>query len=642
MTSRRAAALARKTKQSFDAKYDAAGTGRRIRSWNPPTSGPNRAIQGLQKIRDRSRDSTRNDWAAASLVQKWATTLVGVAITPRWEEKKFNDAWAKHVPTTDADGVLDAYGQQTLGVRSWIDGGEVFLRRRPRALTSPLSAPVQYQLIEAEYVPIFDSDVWPGMPEGNTIRQGIERNKYGERTAYWMYREHPGEGISGTVDATKLIRVVASQVKHFFEPKRPGQLRGVSELASILVRLRSTMDFEDAVLDRQKLANLFVGFITRPIPDQSDIEFDPDTGLPKFYDDNGAPMRGLEPGIMQELQTGEDVKFANPPEAGTTYSDYIRTTGVGTAAGGGMPYELMSGDIQNVSDRTLRVVIQEFRRFARQRQWQLVIPMLCQPMVDWWVDAMVLSGEFSVAEAEIARKPKWSPEGWEYIHPTQDAQGKKFLIEAGIVSRDNVIAERGDDPRQVDEERKAGKDREDKLGLTVVPPAPVAPAPAPTPKPIKAELHPSQISAFEAQARLYDAQLAQLSAPPPAAPTEESAMEHFIAGLTSQMVGLATAVTALAAKPTEIHNHVEPTPLNVNVEAPDVHIENKVEPTPISVAVDVPAPVVNVAAPTVNVTNEVQPADVNVNLPDRKTTSVIDRDRDGNITEVTQTETNLH
>jgi HK97 family phage portal protein len=58
--------------------------------------------------------------------------------------------------------------------------------------------------------------------------------------------------------------------------------------------------------------------------------------------------------------------------------------------------------------------------------------------------------------------------------------------------------------------------------------------------------------------------------------------------------------------------------------------------------VNVAAPIINftpnVEAPIVNVTNEVQPAEVNVNLPSRKTETVIMRDAQGNITRATQLE----
>jgi capsid protein len=144
----------------------------------------------------------------------------------------------------------------------------------------------------------------------------------------------------------------------------------------------------------------------------------------------------------------------------------MRTNHLGTAAGaGGVPYEIMSGDIRDVSDRTLRIVIQEFRRLCEQRQWQIIIPMLCQRMVDWWADAVVLKGAFASSELDALKSPKWSPHGWEHIHPVQDPQGKIMEIEAGLRSRADVISKRGDDPDQVREERAAEKKADEDAGL---------------------------------------------------------------------------------------------------------------------------------------------------------------------------------
>lgn len=644
---RRNAASGVKT-PDVQAKYDAAGTGRRVKGWNPASTGPNRAIQGLQKIRNRSRDTARNDWAGASGIQKWTTNLVGVGITPRWKRKLFADLWRKFVPYADADGVLDAYGLQTLGVRSWLDAGEVFLRRRPRDLTLPLPAPVQFQLLEADMVPLLDTDTWQGMPAGNTIRQGIERNKYGRRVAYWCYKTHPGDG-DGKPTEGDLIRIPASEMRHIFEPKRPGQLRGVSELAPVLVRLRASMDFEDTVLDRQKLANLFTMFITRQLPEDADIDYDENTGLPKWYDKNGNPVVGLEPGISQELQPGEDVKFANPPEAGTTFSEYMRTTHLGTAAGANLPYELMSGDIKDISDRTLRVVINEFRRFARQRQWQIVIPMLCQPMVEWWADAAALAGDIALGDMlDEAKAPTWSPEGWEYIHPTQDAEGKAKLIEAGIVSRDDVIAERGDDPAEVDERRAAAKAREKKLGLEAPPkPAagqPGAPAPAPGPQALTFDRFFAQQGE---QAQKQQEREAQQSA------QALRAIELVVQQGQDAAQRMHETFVAMAEKQTEAIRAIAERPINlaiqggeVNLPAPVVNVAApnvNVEPPTVNVAapnVSVESPTVNVAAPVVNVTNDVDvPApEVTVNLPPRKTETDVTRNRAGEIVHVTQVE----
>lgn len=621
--------------QKSAARYDAAGMGRRAKSWNPPSTGPVRAVQGLQKLRDRARDSARNDWAGASIIQKWATNLVGVGITPRWEAAKFAEVWNKLVPTADADGVLDAYGLQTLGVRCVVGDGEVFMRRRPRSLDAPLDVPVQFQLIESEFCPAFDALTWEGMPIGNRIIQGIEVNKFGRRVAYWLFKEHPGDGqlASSSLSAERMVRVLASDIRHIFQPLRPGQMRGASWLAPVLMRLRASADFEDAVLDRQKLANLFVAFITRAMPDNADIDFDPVTGLPKWYNAEGTPIAGLEPGMMQELQPGESVTFANPPEAGTSFPDYQRSNALGTAAGAGMPYEIMSGDIQNVSDRTLRVILNEFRRLARQIQWQVLIPMMCQPMVVWGMDAAALAGLVSLRDLDASKACKWNPEGWEYIHPVQDVQGKKLQIEAGLTSRTRAVAERGDDVREIDQERADDLKREKQLGS--VPPPPPSPAPAkPTPNALEA-----------AQVRALDAQTQMVLRPVAPVASEPSEMERTLAALTERMQASQSEFAAVATALAGITQALASREVNVSVQPAAVTVTNEVQPAGVTVqpaAVNItnevnPTPV-NVQAPTVNVTNEVQPATVDVNLPVRQTTSEILRDAEGNIKRVTQTE----
>lgn len=619
----------RKTRAAApQAKYDAAGNGRRIKSWSPPSSGPNRAITGLQKIRDRARDVARNDWAGESGLQKWTTNLIGTGIVPRWQDAAVAKRFEAWVPMADADCVLDFYGLETLATRSWLDGGEVFARRRPRRYVTKDAAPLRVQLIEPEFCPLFDADQWPGMPAGNTIRQGIERNKLGERVAYWMYRDHPGDGgLTSAPTADRLLRIPAREITHVFEPKRAGQLRGVSQIAPVLVRLRSSMDFEDAVLDRQKLANLFTLFITRQAPDMDDVDVDPLTGLPVYYDDAGKAMAGLEPGISQTLLPGEDVKFANPPEAGTTYSEYMRTTHLGTSAGLGLPHELFSGDLKDVSDRTLRVVINEFRRFARQRQWQILIPQFCQKVVEWWAEADALGGGLPLSKLEAAKSPKWSPNGWEYIHPTQDAEGKKLEVEAGFRSRSDVIGERGDDPRTVDEERKADLERSKSLGLEPPPP----PKPAAPPKPTALEQ--AAIRAHDAQTSLFVAQReAVANAPKPLTAAEAAEIQAGEREALARLfaAGIVDAIKASNERPQqalEVHNHLPPAePPVVNVAPSSAVIENHthVEPTPVTLQHNT----------VVNVTPE-----IDVNLPDRQITSVIDRDDEtGQIASVIQTE----
>lgn len=457
------------------ARFDAGGRGRRIAKWNPGAHGPASVIKGTETLRDRARDSTRNDWASTSTVAKWATNLIGIGITPRFKriksterKKQIVDIFNDFVRQADADGVLNFYGLQTLAVRGWFEGGEIFVRMRPRSVEAALAVPLQLQLLESDFLPFLDTDTYQGLPVGNVIRQGIEFNKFGRRIAYWFFKHHPGERpVGAVIGANDLVRVAASQVCHIFEPKRAGQIRGVSELAPILAKLREVADFEDAVLLRQKIANLFVVFI-KSMMGEGVGNIDPLTNLPLGIAGD-APIADLAPGIIQELDPGQEVQFANPPEAGTEYGEYFRASHVGTSAGAGLPYELMTGDIRNISDRTLRVVINDFRRFAEQRQWQIVIPMMCERVIEAFANAAALAGLISLEEVEDVRRAEWSPHGWAYIHPVQDPQGKKLEVESGFRSRSSVIGERGDDPDMVDQERADDVAREKDLDLWVDP-----------------------------------------------------------------------------------------------------------------------------------------------------------------------------
>jgi lambda family phage portal protein len=494
-------------------RYDAGGTGRRMRGWTPPTAGPNRSIVQIQKLRDRARDAARNDWTGTAGLQHWTTNLIGTGIVPRakritnqTKKKKYADLWAKWTKLADSDGVLCFYGQQTLATRAWLESGEVFGRLRTMPEGS-MEVPFKVQLLEADYVPMLDADSWVGMPVGNILRSGVEFDPLGQRVAYWAFKSHPSDYLGLTITSAVLARIPADEMVHVFEPKRPGQIRGVPEFSPVLARLRNVADFDDAVLERQKLANLFTAFVKQVYPANWDGT-DPMTGKPIQFDKHGVPMAALEPGTTQELLAGEEVVFSNPPEAGTTYSEFMRGQNIGTAAGQGLPYELMSGDIANISDRTLRIVVNEFRRYAEQRQWQIIIPMLCQKVRERWVDIAAVVGLIDAADIDDMKLVEWSPHGWDYIHPIQDVQGKQLAVDAGFKSRSSVISSQGDDPDEVDNERKVDQDREDKLGLTPatlepstrlppgekkVPPTPGGPAPGappaapgqPAPKPGK-------------------------------------------------------------------------------------------------------------------------------------------------------------
>ncbi|PRH46698.1 phage portal protein [Burkholderia multivorans] len=455
------------------AAYESASTvGARAKSWRASGAGPNAAaVQNLPLMRSRARDAIRNDpWAKTAIARLVSNTIgTGIQAHPRHPNeavrKMQKQLWEDSGQEIDADDLFDIAGIQTLAARAFFSDGEVLVRRRMRSPRDGLAVPMQIQLLEGDLLPMDKNEL---VRDGEIIN-GVEFDADGRRVAYHLLQRHPGEYGRASIASMQTVRVPADEIAHVFLALRPGQVRGVPELSTVLLRLKSLDNFDDAVLFRQEVSNLFTGFITKP-PTEPGMPGDPLTGGAMQYDVDGfSPIVSLEPGSMQELAPGEDVKFAAPPGAGADYGPFMRQQLMAAAASVGMPYEVLTGDLRDVSDRVLRVILNEFRRSIEQLQWNVFIHQFCRKVWRWWVDACALSGAMPMPDYYRNRRDylrvRWVPQGWPYIHPVQDVTAKRLEIRAGLASRSGAVLARGDDPEQVDDENAADLARERRLGL---------------------------------------------------------------------------------------------------------------------------------------------------------------------------------
>ncbi|MET3234217.1 UNVERIFIED_ORG: lambda family phage portal protein [Burkholderia sp. 1263] len=456
------------------AAYEAASSaGARARSWQTSGAGPNAAaVQNLPLIRSRARDAIRNDPWAKTAIARLVSNTIGTGIQPhpqhpdpaiRRQQKQLWDDW---VGESDADGLLDFYGQQTLAARAFFGDGEVLVRRRMRHPDDGLPVPLQLQVLEGDLLPVEKNEL---RPNGGEIINGVEYDADDRRVAYHLLRRHPGEYNRMKNVGLVTVPVSADDVAHVFQPLRAGQVRGVPELSTVLLRLHSLDNFDDAVLFRQEISNLFAGFLVKPNAEPG-LTGDPVTGEGLVFDSDGfSPVVSLEPGTVQELAPGEDMRFATPPGAGADYAPFMRQQLMAAAASVGMPYEILTGDLREVGDRVLRVLLNEFRRSIEQLQWNIFIHQYCRRAWAWWVDACALSGAMPMPDFHRTRREylrvRWVPQGWPYIHPVQDVNAQKLAIRSGLTSRSASILKQGEDPEQVDGENAADNARADALGL---------------------------------------------------------------------------------------------------------------------------------------------------------------------------------
>lgn len=460
----------------------AGGTGRRSRVWRAGSWGPNSAISyALDDLRRKSRDQVRKSPYAATAVDKLVSNIVGTGIIPKstaasaagaaGDERAakadaafrtdISNLWLRWTDQADASGALDFYGLQALAVRGMVEGGETFTRMRTRRLTDGLVVPLQLQVLEGDHCPHMRNE---GSSSSSPIRHGIQFDAIGRRTGYWLFRDHPGDGLIIGSPAIAQSLVPAADVAHLYRPLRPGQDRGEPWLTRALKALYDLDAYLDAELVRKKTAAMLVGFIKRaaaaiPVGDLG-------SSLP---DEAGTSDLSLEPGTLQVLLEGEEIEFSDPKDVGPNFDAFVRQALRGISAAAGVLYEELSGDYGQLNDRTLRAALNAFRRQIEAYQHQLVVFQVCRPVWARWMDLALMSGALTIPPGmtrEQAYAVEWQPARWAYIHPVQDIEAQEREIQAGFASRSQMVTQRGYDSAAIDEENAADNARADRLKLS--------------------------------------------------------------------------------------------------------------------------------------------------------------------------------
>jgi len=453
--------------------YDGVGGGRRSLAWSVGNPGAIAALLYSQtELRAKSRDLVRrNAWANAAL-ESYVANAIGTGIKPQSMvrdaslRESIQSLWRDWTVDADSAGLTDFYGLQALACRAMLEGGESLVRLRYRRPEDGLAVALQIQVLEPEHLPVTMNTT---ADNGNLIRAGIEFDRLGRRVAYHLYRSHPEDGALAPMSSSggmQTVRVSAAEILHLFRPLRPGQIRGEPWLARALVKLNELDQYDDAELVRKKTAAMFAGFVTRLAPEDNLLG----EGLANA---NGMALAGLEPGTMQILEPGEDIKFSQPADVGGSYSEFLRMQFRAVAAAMGVTYEQLTGDLSMVNYSSIRAGLLEFRRRVEALQHGVIVHQLCRPIWQAFVEQAVLEGALALpgyARGGTAKRReylavKWIPQGWQWVDPLKEADAMKAAIRSGLMSRSEAISANGYDAEDVDREIAADNARADALGL---------------------------------------------------------------------------------------------------------------------------------------------------------------------------------
>lgn len=415
-----------------------------------------RAIIGL------ARHAYRNNGHMQRGLRMVVSNIVGTGPLPCSRFPELQEILRAWLPSADSRGRM-SWGHllRTIALMDRVDG-EAFIRLRPRRLSDGHVLPLQLELIETEQVAYEWS--FPGA-NGNPIVTGIEIDALRRPVAYWMYPEHPLDGlmqsVTGNVGAP--APVPAASVLHVFSSFRGNSWRGDSSLLPALVRLYNLNSYDIAEATRKNVSTMFVGSLQRQpgeegtrLPGEEDVEYN-----------NTLTQLALEPGIIAELPAGTELKWNTPPDTGQSYEPYVRFALMYLAACCGASYEDFTGDWRGASDRTWRAAQVAMRAFADEERDRLERQLL-NPLMKVLIDLAIGLGLWSpppgVKPWEIYQI-RWSWPGAKNPNQYQEYNALLLAIQAGLMSRDAAIEEMGGDPIEVDRRQSEGKLRAEGFGL---------------------------------------------------------------------------------------------------------------------------------------------------------------------------------
>lgn len=398
----------------------------------------------------RARYARANAPLASAATIAFVSAMTGTGIKPQASSvAELAAAFETWTDDADATGATDWYGLQAATAEGLMVDGEAFF-----IVSMGPTGPRLSQLDPDQ----IDRSLFRTLANGGAIEGGVEVDASGRPQAYWVLPRAPG-AIDFHYAAQ---RIDARDIIHVFEKRWPGQVRGVSMFAPILQRLADLDSAQDAQLTRQKVAAMLTGFITdvngtRP-------NFGPDDELK-----DGAIEASLEPGTMQELPPGRDVRFSDPAKVGAEVIEFMSLTADEVAAGLGMPPFVLTGRLGEVNFSSARVGLVQFRRRIEALQYSTIVHQMCRPVWQRFVTWMILTGRYNAPDFEANPrkyfKVNWIPPKNEWLDPLKDVTAEIAAIRAGLISRRQAVAARGLDIDSLDAEIAADRAREAALRI---------------------------------------------------------------------------------------------------------------------------------------------------------------------------------
>lgn len=429
--------------------YDAASNDHANSGWRA-VNAKAEATDGIYRdtIRARGRDLERNSDVLESVIQAFERNVVGGGF--RLQVKTKNEPLNEQIETLFKQWCrpknCDVTQQQSFTEicqmivrRQKVDGGIIVVLRYIDDGVVPLSL----QIYEVD-------DLDTMIPNNSKARivNGVEYNDYNRPVAYYIKKYDAYGNYVGTSE-----RIEAQHVLFLFRKKRPSQLREISDLSSTIPRVRDMNQYMEAVSVKERVAALLAVLIKRMVPGGNNGGFaGRGTGEKRF----GYNGKMLAPGMIMELNPGDDVHVVNPPAQAANAAEFVRLQQRLSGAAQGISYEVAARDMSQVNYSSARQGLLEDQKTYLMLQ-QYLINHFLTPVFEAFMEASILSGKLSIKDFYTKKEEylihEWIAPGMKWIDPLKEANANRISLETHQTTLAEIAGGTGHDWRELIDQR---------------------------------------------------------------------------------------------------------------------------------------------------------------------------------------------
>ena len=456
--------------------------------------------QNLNTLRNRSRILEMTSPLAAAAINTTATKTVGSGLylkpcldyeflgmtkeeAEEWErntEREFA-LWAES-KQCDATNVHTFYEMQELIFRGMLSNGDGIGLIKYDKPTRFMPYSLRLHIIESDRLSTpmhasenvkrtFNYTTVEGVnnDNGNRIVNGIEIDEDGKKVAYWICNRYPEEYMKLHHKERKWIRVEAygartgnPNVLHLYTATRASAYRGVPLLSPVIESLKQLTRYSDAEIMAAVISGMFSVFVksngassSSPFGEVAN-PFNGNGGAPTGEEAqrrrSSVDELGIGNGMINILEEGEDVIFANPTRPNSNYDAFIVSVYKQIGAAIEIPNEVLLKSFTSSYSASRAALLEAAEMFKKRRTY--LQDDFCQPAYEMWLAEAVAIGRIKCKGffTDPLIHKAWCSAKWNstatipVLDPTKEVQAAELRVKNGFSTREQeTVALNGGD-----------------------------------------------------------------------------------------------------------------------------------------------------------------------------------------------------